>query len=59
MAVLKLPPPRVAARTRKVMVALTAEEHEELSKLATERSEPPATVARMLMVAALETLRSA
>jgi hypothetical protein len=45
-------------RTRKVLVALTTEEHEALSELAEKRGEPAATVARTLIVAALETLRT-
>lgn len=55
---LQLPPPRAAMRTRKVLVALTIEEHEALHGLAAKRSEPAATVARTLIVAALEALRT-
>jgi hypothetical protein len=45
-------------RTRKVLVALTTEEHEALSELAARREEPAATMARTLIVAALEALRT-
>lgn len=57
-AALQLPPPRAAIRQKKVLVALTDEEHKELQALADTRSEPVATVARTLIVTAMETLRT-
>jgi hypothetical protein len=38
-------------------VALTVEEYEALGRLSGKRGEPPATVARTLIVAALESLK--
>lgn len=55
---IKLPPPRAAIRAKRVLVALTAGEYEGLVSLAESRQEPPAGVARMLIVSALESLRA-
>jgi hypothetical protein len=56
---LALPPPRTPIRRdRKVLVSLTSEEHDGLVALAEERDEPPASLARSLIVAALKALRT-
>lgn len=50
---ISLPPPR-KARTRKILVVLSEEEHGPLESLAISRGEPVAAMARTLIVEALK-----
>lgn len=58
-ATLSLPPPTSPVkRGRKVLVAFTAAEHGTLRALAVKRGEPTASLARRLILAALDALGS-